>query len=82
MLIQQTIISFIQQKTDTNTVNLNDNLLSKIKSFDFMLLIIELEQKFNLQLPFEQALSDSMSKISQFIQWVEQHQTCEQNHEK
>ncbi len=82
MLIQQTIINFIQQKTDTCTVNLNDNLLSKIKSFDFMLLIIELEQQFNLQLPFEQALSDSVSKISQFISWVEQHQLCGKDNAK
>jgi len=73
MLIQQSIIHFIENKTHCPLINLSDNLLSTIKSFDFMMLILELEQKFNLKLPFEQALSTNLKQIDEFITWVELH---------
>lgn len=73
MPVQQTVLDFIQAKTKTTRINDNDKLLSSIKSFDFMLLIIELEQKYQIELPFEQAASDNFAQINQFIHWVEQH---------
>jgi acyl carrier protein len=73
MLIQQSIIQFIEEKTHCPLINLTDNLLGTIKSFDFMVLMLELEQKFNLTLPFEQAVSDNLRQIDQFIDWVEFH---------
>ena len=73
MLIQQSIIQFIEEKTNCPLINLTDNLLGTIKSFDFMVLMLELEQKFNLTLPFEQAVSDNLRQIDQFIDWVEFH---------
>lgn len=76
MLINETIITFIQAKTGNQTINLNDNLLNHIKSFDFMLLIIELEQQFNISLAFEQAIANNIQNTKQFIHWVEQ---CHQN---
>jgi len=74
MQIHQTITNFITSKTNDKDINLTDNLLSKIKSFDFMMLILELEQKFSLQLPFEQLFTSNISQINQFINWVEQQQ--------
>jgi acyl carrier protein len=73
MLIQQSIIQFIEEKTHCPLINLTDNLLGTIKSFDLMLLMLELEQKFNLTLPFDQAISDNLRQIDQFIDWVEFH---------
>ncbi|PKI17913.1 hypothetical protein [Colwellia sp. 12G3] len=73
MLIQQSIIQFIEEKTHNQSTDLSDHLLNTIKSFDFMMLILELEQKFNLRLPFEQALSGNLKQIDQFISWVEYH---------
>ena len=73
MLIQQSIIDFIEVRTQGQTIDLTEHLLSTIKSFDFMMLMLELEQKFNLDLPFEQALSANVTQIDQFISWVENH---------
>lgn len=73
MLIQQSIIHFIEDKTHSPLTDLTENLLGTIKSFDFMMLMLELEQKFNLKLPFEQALTANLRQIDQFIYWVEQH---------
>ena len=73
MLIQQSIIDFIEVRTHGQTIDLTEQLLSTIKSFDFMMLMLELEQKFNLDLPFEQALSANVTQIDQFISWVENH---------
>jgi len=73
MLIKQSIIQFIEEKTHCPLINLSDNLLGTIKSFDFMMLIIELEQKFKVKLPFEQALNENLRQINEFIVWVEQH---------
>lgn len=73
MLIQQSIIHFIEDKTHCPLTDLTENLLGTIKSFDFMMLMLELEQKFNLKLPFEQALTANLRQIDQFIYWVEQH---------
>jgi acyl carrier protein len=73
MLIQQSIIEFIEEKTHCPVPDLSEHLLGIIKSFDFMLLILELEHKFNLKLPFEQALSSNLKRIDQFISWVEYH---------
>ena len=58
MKIKQSVILFIEEKSHCRLTDLTENLLGTIKSFDFMLLILELEQKFNLNLPFEQALSN------------------------
>ena len=38
-----------------------------------MMLMLELEQKFKLKLPFEQALSTNLRQIDEFICWVELH---------
>jgi acyl carrier protein len=73
MLIQQSIIHFIEEKTHCQLTDLTDHLLGTIKSFDFMMLILELEQKFNIKLPFAQALSANVTQIDQFISWVEYH---------
>ncbi|ALO34735.1 hypothetical protein CMT41_08425 [Colwellia sp. MT41] len=73
MLIQQSIIQFIEEKTHCPLIDLTDNLLGTIKSFDFMMLMLELEQKFKLTLPFEQALTANLRQIDEFIFWVEQH---------
>lgn len=73
MLIQQSIIHFIEEKSHCPLTDLTDHLLGTINSFDFMMLILELEQKFNLKLPFEQALSANLKQIDQFISWVERH---------
>lgn len=73
MLIQQSIIHFIEDKTHCPLTDLSNHLLGTIKSFDFMMLILELEQQFNLKLPFEQALSGNLKQIDQFIRWVEHH---------
>jgi acyl carrier protein len=73
MTIKQNIIEFIEEKTHCPVTNLSDSLLGTIKSFDFMMLIIELEQKFNIKLPFEQALSANVRQIDEFIRWVELH---------
>ena len=73
MLIQQSIIHFIEEKTHCQLTDLTSHLLGTIKSFDFMMLILELEQKFNLRLPYEQALSANLRQIDQFISWVEYH---------
>jgi acyl carrier protein len=73
MLIKQKILHFIEEKTHSQLTDLTENLLGTIKSFDFMMLILELEQKFNLKLPFEQALSANVKQIDQFISWVESH---------
>lgn len=71
MLIQQEIISFIKEKSGVSTIDLSSDILSQIKSFDFMLLILELEQKFNIQLPIELAVAENISSVSQFSHWVE-----------
>jgi len=71
MLIQQSIIQFIEQKTHCPLTDLTDNLLGTIKSFDFMMLILELEQKFNIRIPFEQAVTANLRQIDEFIHWVE-----------
>ncbi|KGJ92798.1 hypothetical protein [Colwellia psychrerythraea] len=73
MLIQQSIIHFIEEKTHCPLIDLTDNLLGTLKSFDFMLLMLELEEKFNLKLPFEQALATNLRQIGEFISWVELH---------
>ncbi len=73
MSIQQSIIAFIEEKTHCPLIDLTDNLLGTIKSFDFMMLMLELEQRFNLKLPFEQAISENVRQIDQFIGWVELH---------
>ncbi|NQY48114.1 MAG: hypothetical protein HRT55_19355 [Colwellia sp.] len=73
MSIQQSIIQFIEEKTHSPLIDLTDNLLGTIKSFDFMMLMLELEQKFKLKLPFEQALSTNLRQIDEFICWVELH---------
>ncbi len=73
MSVHQNVIRFIQEKNNTRHINLNDMLLNHIKSFDFIILIIELEQKLNIKLPFEQAVTEHLFKINNFIQWVEKH---------
>ncbi|QBG36400.1 acyl carrier protein [Litorilituus sediminis] len=73
MPVYQTVLEFIQSKSNSANVNVTDKLLNNIKSFDFMMLIIELEQKYNIELPFEQAAADNLSQINHFIHWVEQH---------
>ena len=73
MSVKQTIISFIKDKSHQTELNLTDDLLSTIKSFDFMVLMLQLEEKFNISLPFEQALAHSLTNISEFITWVELH---------
>ncbi len=73
MLIKQSIIKFIEEKTHCPLLDLTDNLLGTIKSFDFMILMLELEQQFNLRLPFEQAINENLRQIDQFIGWVELH---------
>lgn len=73
MLIKQTIINFIEDKTESKSVDINDNIHNQLKSFDFMLLIINLENNFQIKLPFEQALSEDITQISQFVDWVEYH---------
>lgn len=72
MSIQQTIIDFIKEKTAVDSVRLESNLLTQIKSFDFMMLILELEQKFSVQIPIEEASSDNIATVSQFADWVAQ----------
>jgi acyl carrier protein len=73
MSIQQSIIQFIEEKTHCPLIDQTANLLGTIKSFDFMMLMLELEQKFNLTLPFEQAINENLRQIDQFIGWVELH---------
>jgi len=73
MIIEQSIIEFIEDKTHCQATDLSDHILGTIKSFDFMLLILELEHKFNIKLPFEQALAGNLKRIDQFIKWVEYH---------
>jgi acyl carrier protein len=72
MSIQQTIIDFIKEKTNVDSVPLESNLLAQIKSFDFMMLILELEQKFSVQIPIEEASSDNLATVIKFANWVEQ----------
>ncbi|GLX77842.1 hypothetical protein tinsulaeT_11820 [Thalassotalea insulae] len=72
MLIQQEIINFVKEKSGESFIHLSSDLFSRIKSFDFMLLILELEQKFNLQLPIEQVMANNIGTVGQFSTWVEQ----------
>jgi acyl carrier protein len=72
MLIHQVIIDFIKEKTGMDSVILESHILSQVKSFDFMVLILELEQKFSLKLPIEQAVANDIVTINQFVNWVEQ----------
>lgn len=72
MLIHQAIIDFIKEKTGIDSVILESHILSQVKSFDFMLLILELEQKFSLKLPIEKAVANDIATINQFVNWVEQ----------
>ncbi len=73
MSVKQTIISFIKDKSHQSELNLADDLLSTIKPFDFMVLMLQLEENFKISLPFEQALAHGMTNISDFITWVELH---------
>lgn len=73
MLIQQSIIGFIEDKTHCPLTDLTVDLLDTIKSFDFMVLVLELEQKFSVKLPFEYAISANVRQIDQFINWVKYH---------
>jgi acyl carrier protein len=73
MSVQQTVISFIQDKTGEDSVDLMSDIHSQIKSFDFMMLILALEQKFGMQLPIEQMIKENISTVNQLIHWVEQH---------
>jgi acyl carrier protein len=72
MLIHQAIIDFIKEKTGMDSVILESHILSQVKSFDFMVLILELEQKFSLKLPIEQAVANDIVTINQFVNWVKQ----------
>ena len=72
MQVLQVIIEFIQEKTGVDTVLLNENLLTQIKSFDFMMLILELEQRFSVQLPIESIIEDEITTVTQFASWVDE----------
>jgi acyl carrier protein len=72
--IKNSIISFIKETSHCDEINLNDNLLGTIKSFDFMILMMRLEEVFQLNLPLEQAITNEVNTINQFIDWVEQHE--------
>ncbi|GAA0818766.1 hypothetical protein GCM10009111_21900 [Colwellia asteriadis] len=73
MLVKQTIINFIQEKTHSNDIDLEMSLFASIKSFDFMMLMLDLEQKFNIALPLEEAFELNTHNICQFITWVEKY---------
>jgi acyl carrier protein len=72
--IQSSIIDFIKEKSHSDEINLDDNLLTIIKSYDFMMLIIKLEDTFRLTLPLDQAIANDVNTINQFIVWVEQYE--------
>jgi len=74
MTIKQTTVNYIKEKSLSgcdSIVSLNDDLQSQLKSFDFMLLILELERKFNFKLSIEK-ISPDIVTVAQFINWTEQ----------